>query len=86
MTGIAQPTIARIESGLAVPRLDTFERLLEACGETLISARASDAAIDRAVIREYLRAIPPAERVDLLLEETTALQRGTRRRRRTAKH
>ena len=81
MTGIAQPTIARIESGLAVPRLDTFVRLLEACGETLISARAADADIDRAMISEYLRAIPPAERIDLLLEETTDLRRSARPRR-----
>ena len=29
---IAQPTIARIESGAMVPRVDTLDRLLEACG------------------------------------------------------
>jgi predicted transcriptional regulator len=69
LTGVAQPTIARIESGLTVPRIDTFSRLLEACGETLLSAPANDAAIDREVVRHLLRALPPARRVELLLEE-----------------
>ena len=31
-SGVPQPTIARIESGRQVPRVDTLERLLDACG------------------------------------------------------
>ena len=31
-TGVPQSAIARIERGLQVPRADTLERLLEACG------------------------------------------------------
>src|SRR5579864_5674600 len=34
-TGVAQPTIARIERGLDDPRVRTLSRLLQACGETL---------------------------------------------------
>jgi transcriptional regulator with XRE-family HTH domain len=31
-SGVPQPTIARIEAGHQVPRADTLERLLRACG------------------------------------------------------
>ena len=48
-TGVAQPTIARIERGLEVPRVDTLDRLVRAAGFALeagLGARppAGDAA------------------------------------------
>jgi predicted transcriptional regulator len=55
LTGVAQPTIARIESGTTVPRVDTLNRLLEACGETLIPAPATPDAAERALTRYLLR-------------------------------
>ncbi len=33
--GVPQPTVARIESGSVVPRVDTLDRLLFACGMSL---------------------------------------------------
>lgn len=79
LTGIAQPTIARIESGLAVPRLDTFESLLEACGETLVSAQSSKSGT-KAALREQLAALPQAQRIELLLDETMREETAPKRR------
>jgi transcriptional regulator with XRE-family HTH domain len=33
--GVAQPTVARIESGAVIPRVDTLDHLLRACGHML---------------------------------------------------
>lgn len=69
-TGVAQPTIARIERGVDTPRLDTAERLLSGCGWTLTAIRIP--AIDMSLVRELL-AMPAIERVRLLSEEAAAL-------------
>jgi transcriptional regulator with XRE-family HTH domain len=68
LTGIAQPTIARIESGESVPRVDTLDRLLEACGEELEAVPRMGVGIDRTVICQLL-AMSPLERVASLKEE-----------------
>lgn len=68
-TGIAQPTIARIERGTDTPRLDTAERLLRACGWSFVAVPKAD--IDMTLVRE-LRALPPIERVRLLADEAAA--------------
>jgi transcriptional regulator with XRE-family HTH domain len=61
-TGIAQPTIARIESGVVSPRLDTLDRLLSATGSGLELAPRIGTGVDRTLIRAALRR-SPEERV-----------------------
>ncbi|MGH9382519.1 MAG: helix-turn-helix domain-containing protein [Thermoanaerobaculia bacterium] len=73
-TGIAQPTIARIESGAASPRCETLGRLLDACGYELELTPYVGAGIDRTAMRELL-AIEPAERLRLAAAEARALDR-----------
>ena len=73
-TGVAQPTIARIEAGVASPRFDTAERLLEACQFRLTLFRLGEEEIDRSAIRELL-ALSPAERLTRAGEEARNLDR-----------
>jgi transcriptional regulator with XRE-family HTH domain len=53
--GVAQPTIARIESGVMVPRVDTLDRLLEACGMGLEVEPRLGVGEDRTLPRELLK-------------------------------
>lgn len=87
-TSIPQPTIARIESGAQVPRVDTLDRLLTACGHDLRAMRVRDEdgnGVDRAQLRALLRRTP-AERARagatsgrMLLRAATARQvRGSK--------
>jgi hypothetical protein len=39
--------VAKIESGAVIPRVDTFDRLLEACGEGLESQPRPGRGVDR---------------------------------------
>lgn len=80
-TGIAQPTIARVESGAHSPRVITLQQLLHACGEDLeVLPRAGD-GIDRTTIRALL-AVSPRERLATLPAEAAVLDRlGAARRR-----
>ena len=75
-TGVAQPTIARIESGLVDPRMHTIDRLLTACGESLVVAPrgGTGAGVDRGQLRELLR-LTPRQRVDLLRDDVAGLRR-----------
>lgn len=78
--GVAQPAVARIESGGVVPRVDTLEHLLRACGHTLEVARRAGSGVDRSVMRELLR-LTPRQRLDLAVTEAHNLERflaGTR--------
>ncbi len=52
--GVPQSRIAKIESGAVVPRVDTFDRLLEACGEGLESLPRPGRGLDRTVARTLL--------------------------------
>ena len=70
MSGIPQASVARVERGLAIPRTDTLERLLRACGMTL-TVRPADDGIDRSVIRTRL-ALTPLERHRLAVVEANA--------------
>ena len=65
---VAQPAVARIEAGGVVPRIDTLEHLLRACGHTLEVTRRAGVGIDRSVIRELLR-LTPRQRLDLAVTE-----------------
>ncbi len=56
--GVPQPMVARIESGAVVPRVDTLDRLLEACGEGLESHPRPGRGLDRTGYKELLRRSP----------------------------
>ncbi len=63
-SGIPQSAIARIERGRVVPRIDTFTRLLEACGVWLDTRPIPPGyGVDRTLIQEMLQ-LSPDERVD----------------------
>ncbi len=71
-TGVAQPTIARIERGHEVPRVDTLDRLLRACGDTVEAVPLAGVGLDRTGIRQLLR-LTPAERIDVAAANAEAL-------------
>jgi predicted transcriptional regulator len=73
-SGVAQPAVARIEKGAVVPRVDTMERLLRACGQTLEVEDRIGAGVDRSVIRELLR-LSPKERIIRAAEDAENLHR-----------
>jgi predicted transcriptional regulator len=56
--GVPQPQIARIESGAVIPRVDTLDRLLEACGEGLESHPRPGRGLDRTGHRSLLENAP----------------------------
>ena len=60
-TGVAQPTIARIEAGTADPRMSTVDRLLRACGVTLLSTPRPGAGVDevRELVLDAWRMVVP---------------------------
>lgn len=58
LTGIPQSLIARIERGTTVPRVDTFERLLQATGQDIEVEFRLGQGVDRTIIRELLRLTP----------------------------
>lgn len=61
-SGIAQPSISRIERGLVSPTVDTLERLVRECGMELeVVDRPGEGDVDRTLIRERL-AMTPGER------------------------
>jgi predicted transcriptional regulator len=78
--GVAQPTVARIEVGSEVPRVDTLDRLLRVCGETIDTVPRAGVGVDRTGIRELL-ALTPAARLASLREEAAAHERLRRARR-----
>jgi hypothetical protein len=69
--------VARIESGGVVPRLDTLDRLLSACGEGLESGPRPGRSLDRSIIRELL-ALSPGERARLAVDEARNVERIAR--------
>jgi transcriptional regulator with XRE-family HTH domain len=72
--GVPQSMIARIESRAVVPRVDTLDRLLAACGEGLEAAPRPGLGLDRTGYRELLRE-RPADR----LRQATASAYGLAR-------
>lgn len=71
-SGIAQPVIARIESGRTSPRTDTLDRLLSACGFDLTLVPRAGKGIDRTAMREIAR-LSPAQRLHMAASEANAL-------------
>ena len=73
-TGVAQPTIARIERGLVDPRIGTLDRLLGACGLRLSAETVAGYGVDRTQMRELLKLSPQA-RVESLRRDAAGLAR-----------
>lgn len=61
--GVPQSAIARIERGLQVPRTDTLERILAACGFELRMGPIRGKGVDRSQLQEWLD-FSPAERLE----------------------
>jgi len=72
--GISQPALARIESGRVVPRLDTAQRILRACGITLEPVPRAGQGVDRTTIRRMLK-LSPRERLRLATKEAANMQK-----------
>lgn len=70
--GVAQLAIARIASGRVVPRVDTLDRLLRACGRALEVGPHRGEGIDRTAIRELLK-LTPKQRLELAAQEANNL-------------
>ena len=62
-SGVPQPTIARIERGQQVPRVDTLVRLLDACGFELRLGPARGREVDLSLTDSWL-AMPPSQRAE----------------------
>lgn len=80
-SGIPQETIARIERGRADPRLNTLDRLLEACEFGLEVVPRLGIGIDRTQIYELLK-LTPSERLALAITDDrnfVELRRSLRR-------
>jgi len=73
-TVVTQASISRIEDGKTFPRVDTLERLLEACGFTVELAPLLGQGIDRTTMRDLLR-LSPVERARIAVEEARNLER-----------
>ena len=69
-----QSTVGRIESGTVIPRVDTFERLLEACDESLEVLPRPGIGVDRSLIRELLK-LTPSERLEAASASANSLNR-----------
>jgi transcriptional regulator with XRE-family HTH domain len=61
-TGVPQSTVGRIEAGLTMPRVDTFEKLLEACGMDIELTHTRGQGLDVTLIEDLLK-LTPDERV-----------------------
>jgi transcriptional regulator with XRE-family HTH domain len=70
--GVPQSVIARIESGSSVPRFDTIDRLLHACGFALELAPRAGAGVDRTLIEPLVEATP-TERAVAAVEQASGV-------------
>lgn len=80
-SGIPQETIARIERGRADPRVNTLDRLLEACELGLEVMPRLGIGIDRTQIQDLLK-LTPSERLVLAIADDrhfVELRRSIRR-------
>src|SRR3954447_20924041 len=73
-SGVAQPTIARIESGRESPRLRTLETLLEVCGYVIEAIPTPGHGVDRTQMHELLR-VNPRRRLELLRADVRGITR-----------
>jgi transcriptional regulator with XRE-family HTH domain len=73
-TGVPQSAIARIERGLQMPRADTLEKLLKACGFELRLGPVRGGGVDLSLIDHWLE-LSPAERAEGAADYGRALER-----------
>ena len=73
-TGVPQPAIARIERGQQVPRADTLERLLKACGFELRLGPVRGGGVDQSLLSDWLK-LTPAARAEGAADYGRALDR-----------
>jgi transcriptional regulator with XRE-family HTH domain len=73
--GMPQSTVARIEAGTHVPKVDTLERLLAACGSALEVTHQRGAGVDRSQIFQLLK-LTPDERLQIGARDAEALDRA----------
>jgi transcriptional regulator with XRE-family HTH domain len=73
-TGVPQSAIARIERGQQVPRADTLEKLLKACGFELRLGPARGGGVDVSLVKHWLD-LTPAERAQGAAEYGRTLDR-----------
>ena len=62
VAGVPQSTVARIEAGTTMPKVDTFEHLLEACGMDIELTHKRGVGVDVTLIQDLLK-LTPDERV-----------------------
>jgi transcriptional regulator with XRE-family HTH domain len=70
--GIPQSTVARIERGQLVPRVDTLDRLIRAAGYELRAEQRPGFGVDRTMIIRQLR-LTPEERLRLVTANSNNL-------------
>src|SRR4051794_27907342 len=63
LAGVPQSTVARVEAGTHVPKVDTLDQLLRAAGMQLEVSHLRGLGVDRTQIAELLK-LTPDERVD----------------------
>ena len=70
--GVPQSVVARIESGASMPRFDTLDRLLNACGYALELAPRIGVGVDRTLMEPAL-AVSALERLEDAAAQSQAL-------------
>ncbi len=73
-TGVPQSAIARIEGGKQMPRSDTLDKLLAACGFELRLAPERGGGVDQSLIDHWLE-LTPGERATGTADYGRALDR-----------
>lgn len=72
--GVPQSTIARIESGVISPRVETLTTILSALGFTIdLAPLSTGEGVDRSLIRRMLR-LTPTERVQYVVDADAAIR------------
>jgi transcriptional regulator with XRE-family HTH domain len=69
LAGVPQSTVARIEAGTHLPRIDTLDQLLRATGMQLEVSHLRGLGVDRSQIAALL-ALTPDERVQMGAKES----------------
>lgn len=71
---MAQSAVAKIETGVVVPRVDTLDRLFETCGAGLEVLSRAGLGVDRSLLEERLR-LSPVERLRVAAQAAEARDR-----------
>ena len=75
LAGVPQTHIAKIESGVVIPRIDTLDHLLSICGETVEAVPRRGRGVDGTVMAELLD-LSPRDRARLAVIEQANLERA----------